>query len=68
MTKKHFIEIAATLKSERDSWIVDHQQTDDPAAYTGPTPLDGTVLRLASTFKSINPNFDRARFLAACGV
>jgi hypothetical protein len=54
MSRKHFIEIAATIKAL--------QATGGDVA-----TLRAVAGELATTFKKLNPNFDRARFLAACG-
>lgn len=55
MTRKHFIAIAADFKAVLN---VNPELTD-------------AIRELASSqadlFKSINPNFDRARFMEACG-
>lgn len=64
MTKKHFIEIAKILREEREDYAL---ETDDPDS-PGWNPIDGVATRLASCFEGINPSFDRARFLAACGT
>jgi len=64
MTKKHFIEIAAILKDEREDYLRDMNDYDTSVF----NPVERTAKRLATTFKSINPNFDRRRFLEACGI
>ena len=55
MTRKHFAAIAETLRASR----VDHA-SDTAHRYT--------CLQMASTLKRFNANFDRERFLAACGA
>lgn len=55
MSKKHFIEIAAIIKSARE-------QHGESAA------IRDIESELASFFKRQNANFDRARFLDACGA
>lgn len=54
MTRKHFIEIAATIKALKANGA-------DAAT------LKAIAGELAITFKKLNPAFDKARFLAACG-
>ena len=58
MTKKHFQAVADAIKSERAIWAGDKK---------GENALLGITEALAREFKSINPRFDRARFMAACG-
>ena len=60
LTKKHFDALAAALSNTRPgvgskSSLLDWQWKSDV----------GTVANVCARF---NPNFDRARFLAACGV
>lgn len=58
MTKKHFIAIAATIRNELSlAPSTEHEQA-----------IEATAISLAATFWQFNPRFDRARFLAACGV
>jgi len=59
MTRKHFVEIAATIKSERDAATARGEST---------TALDNTTRDLCRVFKSANSAFDRSRFLTACGI
>ena len=57
MTKKHFDALAAALR---------HQQPmfNDAAVAQWECDVDS----IAGVCARFNPNFDRARFLAACGV
>lgn len=58
MTKKHFEQIAATLKAQLEA-----------AKLIGMAYIVEAVIRgLATDFRSFNPNFDSARFLRAAGV
>lgn len=57
MTKQHFEAIAAIL--------ADHIPVQGEAADI--TYAD-TVHDLADYFATVNPNFDRAQFLSACGM
>ena len=58
MTKKHFEAIAAILaRRQRD---YDSQQSDNDIRLVAED--------LANYFRSVNPNFDKARFLRAAGV
>jgi hypothetical protein len=54
MTKKHFIEIAATIKYQKDGGA-------DAAT------LYAVAAALCRTFKKLNPAFDMERFMIACG-
>ena len=58
MSKKHFIAIAALIKSRLE------KETSEEIK--GGVRL--TALDLANKFVSENPRFDKARFLAACGL
>lgn len=58
MTKKHFVKIAAAFKEYVD-------QTPEIGIERG--VLRGLAHELCDTFKEANPNFDKARFLTACG-
>ena len=58
MTRKHFQAVASSLNTCRFL-----------AVDTGTEFLVDAVAReLATTFQEINPWFDRAKFLAACGL
>lgn len=54
MTRKHFEAIALILKTQREEHDAETAEriADDLAGY----------------FAGVNPNFDRARFLKACGL
>ena len=61
MTKKDFELIAATLKATRDSY----------APHWNPNlfrACNDHAKQMADALATTNPRFDRARFLAACGV
>lgn len=55
MTKRHYIAVAQVLASEL-------------AGAACPVAVERVALALADLYKSENDRFDRARFLAACGV
>lgn len=57
MTRKDYIAIAAILKARRTLH----------ASASGKT-VDAIAKDLCSMLKADNPNFDRDRFLTACGV
>ena len=57
MSKKHYVAIAA---------CVAHTSTAPNTRRLG--PVESLAYRLADYFASENPNFDRARFLKACGL
>ena len=66
MTKKDFELIANTLRSEdpRTKHYFDMTDWEKGAADEWNT----IVLAFANALQTTNPRFDRARFLAACGV
>jgi hypothetical protein len=67
MTRKHFAAIAATLLAEKPAVGVAYQDMTpwQRGAYDS---WNTTVLAFAAMCRAQNPRFNRARFLAACGV
>lgn len=65
MTKKHFIAVARDIAAQR---AMIARNEDIAKRIYGSNVLDETARNLASTFAGLNSNFDRARFLTACGV
>jgi hypothetical protein len=53
MTHQHFRFVAAVLRAQMT---------------IAPITTQPVVMHFADALRSTNPNFDRARFLAACGV
>lgn len=62
MTKKHFDALAAALKEARLAFAL------PIGVETAETQSHRDILMVASVCARFNPNFDRARFLTACGV
>jgi hypothetical protein len=58
MTKKHFVKIAQSINAQR---------YETPGKEVG-TALDELARVLAGFFAQDNAQFDRARFLEACGM
>lgn len=58
MTRKHFEAIAADIR-------VAYTEADGDAERYG---VRMVANRLVTTFIGMNPNFDRTRFLTACGL
>ena len=58
MTRKHFEAIA---------WQINEHRVHSEVPGVSMT-LDILAHQLAHSFEGFNPNFDRARFLDACGV
>ena len=70
MTKKHFIAIAAAIKLSVEQ-INNTYPLGVGADHKHVFALAGirtTAVNTANTFAYANPRFDRARFLAACGI
>ena len=67
MTKKDFELIANTLRSEDPRTKHYPDMTDWEKGVAG-EEWNTTVLAFADALATTNPRFDRARFLAACGV
>lgn len=61
MTRKHFNEIAATIKRVRDSY---DEELEGAYIFV----VDDIARALAGTLAQFNTGFDRRRFLTACGV
>lgn len=61
MTKKNFVAIAEAIAKEKEM-----AQRNTNGAVRLDTLLN-TANRMADVCKDFNQNFDRARFLAACG-
>lgn len=57
MTKKHFIKIAAAFK----------HRLNDGRMETPEDTLEHLALDLCGVFAEVNPNFDKQRFMNACG-
>jgi hypothetical protein len=77
MTRKHFIAIAATIKADVDArdaeierMLASGSYGSEDVAYEAHAleAVMCTARKLATTFASFNPNFDRQRFLHACGI
>ena len=60
MTRKHFEALAAELKRVGPAYWIDATSRD--------TVHMAAIQAVADVCARFNPNFDRARFLAACGV
>ena len=63
MTKKHFQAIASILKDE-----VEINSGGRPIDIGARLSAKEIAQKMADYFKSENANFDRARFLSACGL
>ena len=62
MTRKDYQRIANSIMAVR----LRHENSDDKTSYN--YALTAAALDLAASLQEDNPRFDRARFLAACGV
>ena len=63
MTRKDYELIAAALAATNQ-----HKATDDDYREGWFAAASSVAHRLADSLASDNPRFDRARFLAACGI
>lgn len=71
MTRKHFEAIAEQFRAEREA--LERGEYDFPEGPTSPRTvyrlaLDSIEQRMANVCADHNPNFDRAKFLQACGL
>ena len=65
MTRKDFELIAKVLKEARDSSMYHVPNGSESPFIHG---INNAAYVLANALATTNPRFDRARFLAACGV
>jgi hypothetical protein len=75
VTKKHYTALAAAWKSQYDTAMRLKKDATDKGLFNAANLWDGQasgIIVAAETFCTVaveqNPRFDRARFLAACGV
>ena len=68
MSKKHFNALAAALRQTRDALNRDHQGDSPDHARDVHRAWRMTCRDVANVCAQTNPRFDRARFLAACGM
>jgi hypothetical protein len=61
MTRKHFEKIAATMKESLDA-------SRDGGTVGEACAVQVLIYKLASDFAGFNDNFNRIKFLEACGV
>jgi len=65
MSRKDFVAVAAAI----NNLISAHETTKgDAASQWAVAGITATAEALANVFADANPRFDRARFLAACGI
>lgn len=65
MTRKHFEAVAQTIKDEFEATL----PSSNPEFIRGAAyAVSETAYSLADYFARENPNFDRNRFLTACGL
>jgi hypothetical protein len=71
MTAKHFRAIAATVRQQRDPWVVQLTEPEPDArddARFALNVIDDLAVALAGTLAGFNPEFDRPRFLHDAGA
>lgn len=68
MTRQHFAVIAAVLLNEKPDTEGKIYSDRTPWAQGAYDEWSTIVLNMAACLKTQNPRFDRARFLAACGM
>jgi hypothetical protein len=64
MTKKHYVAIAEIITDYKKSQVISLPENNQPYI----TAASELSLRIADYFVKDNPNFDRNRFLKACGL
>ena len=72
MSKKHYIAIAAAFKNRLD-WYKDNHSTGENCQFANDLmpeihAVKDIAIELCNVFACDNPNFDKARFLIACGI
>lgn len=68
MTRKHFKAIAAAIASARRDTFENPSVEASAAARIGASmAVSSIILELAAVCAAENPNFDRLRFIEACG-
>ena len=63
MTRKDYIKLAAAIRAQRDI-----QQSTEPRGKFYRAAIDAVAESIAAVLAADNPNFDRQRFLTACGL
>ena len=66
MSRKHFIAIAAIIRDERA--LIERLRMTPAEMTCRLVSLNNIARNLAGFLASTNPNFNRSRFLTACGV
>jgi len=64
MSQKHFELIQDAIKEARNHWLIGNAIDADSFRFG----LKAAAEEIARALATTNPRFDRARFLAACGV
>lgn len=65
MSRKHYEHIAAAIKRQVE--LIRIQVADSDSAHIAEEIAEDLANDVANQFEADNPNFDRDRFLAACG-
>ena len=64
LSRKHYREVADMFKAEREFWVDKLPE----AAYVANATTFILANKLATMFQHDNSNFDRDKFLEACGI
>lgn len=71
ITRKHFVAVAAQIRAQMDLYrvVLDHPADHDAQvqAQGAVGALEDATKGLAEVFAHFNANFDRERFMTACG-
>jgi len=68
MSKTQFEAVARAIREARDDYRTGMVATTDTTELAANAALDTASTLLAAELARFNPSFDRARFLAACGM